>query len=103
MRLADKHTLDSAAIFSMAVEGFEAGRGMGLDEGDDIAFEESPTPRRLAPYAAAMGAVAYRDGIEAGSGRLLLLYDPGGQGNWSGGFRLVGRRGTASEEGVAAA
>ena len=89
MRLADKPVLDSAAIFNMAVEGFEAGRGMVLDERGDISFEDSPPPRRLAPYAAAMGAVAYRDGIEAGSGRLVLLYDPDGQEGWTGVFRLV--------------
>ena len=89
MRLADTPALDSATIFSMAVEGFEAGRGMVLDERDDISFEDSPAPRRLAPYAVAMGAVAYRDGIEAGSGRLVLLYDPDGQDGWTGVFRLV--------------
>jgi hypothetical protein len=89
MTLADTPALDSATIFSMAVEGFEAGRGLVLDERDDISFEDSPAPRRLAPYAAAMGAIAYRDGIEAGSGRLVLLYDPDGQEGWTGVFRLV--------------
>src|SRR5215469_17775528 len=69
--------LDSDAIFRIAVGDFEAGRDAVLQERDDISFEDSPAPRRLAPYAAAMGAVAYRDGIpddpadgvEAGSGR----------------------------------
>jgi hypothetical protein len=104
MRLADKPALDGAplksasrsgsaldagAIFTMAVEGFEAGRGRVLEERDDISFEDSPPPRRLAPYAAALGAVAYRDGEEAGTGRLVLLYDPDGQDGWTGVFRLV--------------
>src|SRR5215469_9555008 len=102
MRLADKPALDSAAIFTMAAEGFEAGRGMVLDERDDISFEDSPAPRRLAPYAAAMGAVAYRDGIEAGSGRLVLLYDPDGQEGWTGVFRLVAYVRTDIEEEMAA-
>jgi len=85
--------LDSDAIFRIAVEGFEAGRDAVLRERDDISFEESPAPRRLAPYAAALGAVAYRDGtdddVEAGSGRLVLLFDPDGQDGWTGHFRLV--------------
>src|SRR5258707_1238907 len=80
---------DRAAIFNRAVGGLGAGGGWVLEEGDDISFEDSPPPRRLAPYAAAMGAVAYRDGIEAGSGRLVLLYDPDGQEGWTGVFRLV--------------
>ena len=48
MRLADTPALDSAAIFHMAAEGFEAGRGIVLEERDDISFEDSPAPRRLA-------------------------------------------------------
>jgi hypothetical protein len=56
---------------------------------DDITFEDSPAPKRLAPYAAAMAATAYRDGLEAGTGRLVLLYDPAGQQGWTGVYRLV--------------
>ncbi|HEX4834452.1 MAG TPA: DUF3000 family protein [Trebonia sp.] len=102
MRLADKPALDAAAIFSMAVEGFEAGRGMVLEDRDDISFEEAPAPRRLAPYAAALGAIAYRDGDEAGSGRLVLLYDPDGQDGWTGVFRLVAYVRAEIEEEMAA-
>jgi len=50
--------LDSDAIFRIAVGDFEAGRDAVMQERGDICFEDSPAPRRLAPYAAAMGAVA---------------------------------------------
>jgi hypothetical protein len=92
--LADDTALDSDAIFRIAVAGFEAGREAVLDERDDITFEDSPAPRRLAPFATAIGAIAHRgdgqpgDG-EAGTGRLVLLYDPDGQEGWTGVFRLV--------------
>ena len=89
MRLADTPALDSAAIFRMAAEGFEAGRGIVLEERDDISFEDCPAPKRLAPFATALGAVAYRDGEDGGSGRLVLLYDPDGHEGWTGVFRLV--------------
>jgi hypothetical protein len=90
----DNTAPDSDAIFRIAVAGFEAGREAVLDERDDITFEDSPAPRRLAPYATAIGAVAHRDdrhpdGGEAGTGRLVLLYDPDGQEGWTGVFRLV--------------
>src|ERR1700744_3715536 len=102
MRLADTPALDSAAIFRMAAEGFEAGRGIVLEERDDISFEDSPAPRRLAPYATALGAVAYREGEDAGSGRLVLLYDPDGQEGWTGVFRLVAYVRAEVEEEMAA-
>jgi hypothetical protein len=92
--LADDTALDSDAIFRIAVAGFEAGREAVLDERDDITFEDSPAPRRLAPFATAIGAIAHHgdgqagDG-EAGTGRLVLLYDPDGQEGWTGVFRLV--------------
>jgi hypothetical protein len=91
---SDNATLDSDAIFRIAVAGFEAGQEAVLGERDDITFEDSPAPRRLAPYATAIGAVAHRDDghpgdTEAGTGRLVLLYDPDGQEGWTGVFRLV--------------
>jgi hypothetical protein len=77
------------AVFSAAIADFEAARDEVGELRDDIVFEDSPAPKRLAPYAAAMAATAYRDGIEAGTGRLVLLYDPAGQQGWTGEFRLV--------------
>jgi hypothetical protein len=73
----------------MAVAGFEAARDALTGLRDDVLFEDSPAPKRLAPYAAAMGAAAYRDRDEIATGRLVLLYDPDGQPGWTGVFRLV--------------
>ena len=98
-------TSDSApgdAVFRMAVAGFEAGRDAVLSERDDITFEDSPAPRRLAPYATAIGATAIRDGEEAGTGRLVLLYDPDGHEGWTGVFRLVAYVHAEIEEEIAA-
>ncbi|MBO0806133.1 MAG: DUF3000 family protein, partial [Nocardiopsaceae bacterium] len=80
------------AVFRLAAAGFYAARDALSGVRHGIAFEDSPAPRRLAPYAAAIGAVAYRDETpddEIASGRLVLLYDPDGQPGWTGVFRLV--------------
>lgn len=97
MRLAQKPASDGEfppggdtdTTFTSAVADFEAGRDAIAEVRDDIRFEESPAPKRLAPFAVALAAVAYRDGVEAGTGRLVLLYDPAGQQGWTGVFRLV--------------
>ena len=88
MRLADNPLTDDA-VFAAAAAEFAAGRDAIADLRDDIDFEDSPAPKRLAPYATALAATAYRDGAEAGTGRLLLLYDPAGQEGWTGMFRIV--------------
>jgi len=80
---------EADTVFAAAVADFEAGRDAVAEVRDDITFEESPAPKRLAPYAVALAAVASRDGAEAGTGRLVLLYDPDGQQGWTGAFRLV--------------
>jgi DUF3000 family protein len=80
---------DTDTTFTSAVADFEAGRDAVAEVRDDITFEESPAPKRLAPFAVALAAVACRDGVEAGTGRLVLLYDPAGQQGWTGVFRLV--------------
>jgi len=76
-------------VFLDAVAAFEAGQDAISEVRDDIAFEDCPAPKRLAPYAAAVAATVYRDGVEAGTGRLVLLYDPDGQQGWTGTFRFV--------------
>jgi Protein of unknown function (DUF3000) len=88
MRLADNPLTDDA-VFAAATAELAAGRDAIAGLRDDIAFEESPAPKRLAPYATALAAIAYRDGAEAGTGRLVLLYDPAGQEGWTGMFRIV--------------
>jgi Protein of unknown function (DUF3000) len=87
---------DAAAVgasaepaFAAAVAALEAGRDAVAQVRDDLCFEESPAPRRLAPHAAALEVTAYRDGGEAGTGRLILLYDPASQDGWTGTFRVV--------------
>ena len=95
MRLAqdEAETSEAApgteAVFRLAAAGFQAARDALAGLRDDVIFEDCPAPKRLAPFAAAMGAAAYRDGDEIGSGRLVLLYDPDGQPGWTGVFRLV--------------
>jgi hypothetical protein len=88
-------------VFRLAAAGFHAARETLAELRDDIVFEDSPAPRRIAPYAAALGATAYRgceasagqgsadEDEEIGTGRLVLLYDPDGQPGWTGVFRLV--------------
>ncbi|NKY14422.1 DUF3000 domain-containing protein [Streptomyces somaliensis] len=53
--------------------------------------ELAPTrpPRRLAPWAYALEAVAAEDGGDLADGRLVLLHDPAGHEAWRGTFRLV--------------
>ena len=47
-------------------------------------------PQRLAPYSYAISAdVTGADGIEAATGRLVLLHDPDGEEAWDGVLRLV--------------
>jgi hypothetical protein len=77
------------SVFSAAVAALEAGRDAVSEVRDDLEFEEWPAPQRLAPHAAAIGATAYRDGDEAGTARLMLLYDPAGREGWTGTFRVV--------------
>jgi hypothetical protein len=89
-------------IFRAAVAAFEAGRDAVAEVRDDITFEDHPAPRRLAPYATAMAATAYRDGAEAGTGRIMLLYDPAGQDGWTGPFRVVAQVDAEVEEEIAA-
>ncbi|MGC1757527.1 MAG: DUF3000 family protein, partial [Trebonia sp.] len=93
---------DSEVIFAAAVAAFEAGRDAVAEVRGDIMFEDHPAPRRLAPYAAAMAATAFRDGMEAGDGRIVLLYDPDGHEGWTGSFRVVAQVHADVEEEMAA-
>jgi len=79
----------SEGVFAAAVAALAAGQDAVTEVRDDLDFEEWPTPKRLAPHAVAIGATAYRDGIEAGTARLMVLHDPAGQDGWTGTFRVV--------------
>jgi len=81
--------IDTEAVFMAAVAAFAEARDAIAEVRDDIMFEDHPAPRSLAPFATAMAATAYRDGVEAGTGRIVLLYDPDGQDGWTGPFRVV--------------
>jgi hypothetical protein len=88
--------------FAAAVAALTAGREAVTAARDDLELEDWPAPKRLAPHAAAVAATAYRDGIEAGTGRLVLLYDPAGQEAWAGNFRIVAQVHADVEEEMAA-
>lgn len=63
----------------------------------EITVTELAAPRRLAPYAFALGASVRRSDApapaepeEVATGRLVLLYDPAGHPAWQGTMRMVG-------------
>jgi hypothetical protein len=84
----DSAAADDAA-FAAAVAAIEAARDTVTGVRDDLQIDDWPAPKRLAPYAIALEATAYRDGQEAGSAKLMLLHDPAGQDGWTGTFRVV--------------
>jgi hypothetical protein len=90
------------AVFAAAVAALEAGRDAVAEVRDDIEFEEWPAPKKLAPHAVALAATAYRDGTEAGTAKLMLLYDPAGHDGWTGTFRVVVQVSADVEEEMAA-
>lgn len=123
--LGDGTPAAADTVFRLAAAGFADARETLGRLRDDIVFEDIPAPRRLAPYAAAMGAVAYRDSAygdgpyaegasaegayadgddedEIASARLILLYDPDSQPGWPGVFRLVALVRSEVEEEMAA-
>ena len=75
--------------FDAAVAALEAGRDAVATARDDFELEAWPAPKRLAPLAVALAVTAFRDGEEAGEGKLMLLYDPVGRDGWTGTFRVV--------------
>jgi hypothetical protein len=89
-------------VFPAALAAFTAGAEAVAQVRDDLTFEDLPAPRRLAPHAVAIAATAYRDGVEAGTGRRVLLHDPAGADGWTGTFRLVAHVHADVEEEMAA-
>jgi hypothetical protein len=71
----------SPTAFGLAVETLQGARLR-----PEVIVEETPAPKRLAPFAFALTADVAGD---AASGRLVLLHDPVGQEAWHGDFRLV--------------
>lgn len=55
----------------------------------EVQLEETPAPRQLAPYAAAMTADVVVADDELATGRFVVLHDPDGDDAWDGTFRVV--------------
>ncbi|MGH3498083.1 MAG: DUF3000 domain-containing protein [Nocardioidaceae bacterium] len=55
----------------------------------EVACEEMSAPQRIAAYAAALSGDVTVDGHEIGTGRIVLLHEPGGNDSWQGTFRCV--------------
>jgi hypothetical protein len=80
----------NAAAFRSAVAEVEAGLGRVRELRPELAFEQEPAPRRLAPYAASVTVTAGGADGDVGWGRFVLLFDPAGQRGWGGPFRIIG-------------
>ena len=76
-------------VFRLAVTEMELGLAAQRDARPELAFEEEPAPRRLAPYAAAIAASVLEGDTEIGWGKFVLLYDPAGHAGWAGQFRII--------------
>ena len=55
----------------------------------EITLDEMPAPQKLAPFAYAIAADVNNGDYDIGSGRFVLLHQPGGQDAWDGEFRCV--------------
>jgi hypothetical protein len=81
------------AVFEAAVVSLRAGLQAQRPLRPQVAFEDVPAPRKLAPYSAAIAATVRAasgaDEDDIAWGRLVLLYDPEGQPGWAGQFRLI--------------
>jgi hypothetical protein len=99
--------MDAAATFRSAVSDLEAGMDQLRKARREIVLDNQRPPRKLAPYAAAIGAVVHEPvpghqaggsarpavpddaDTEIGWGSFVLLYDPAGQSGWAGPFRVI--------------
>jgi hypothetical protein len=79
--------VDAAAFpeeFRLAVAQLQAARLR-----PEVFCEEMPAPQRIAPFASALSADVTIDGVDVGTGRIVLLHDPAGNDAWEGTFRCV--------------
>jgi hypothetical protein len=95
--------MDAAATFRSAVSDLEAGMDQQRKARRELVLDNQRPPRKLAPYAAAIGAVVHEPvpggstrpvvpddaDTEIGWGSFVLLYDPAGQTGWAGPFRVI--------------
>lgn len=82
--------------FRQAVAQVQAGARARARLRPELTFEPEPAPRRLAPFAHALGATL-SDGrgradadADAASGKFVLLFDEAGQPGWDGKHRIIG-------------
>ena len=54
----------------------------------EITLDEMPAPQKLAPFSFAISAEVTNGDYEIGSGRFVLLHQPGGQDAWEGEFQI---------------
>lgn len=79
----------TAATFRSAIRDLEAGLERQRELRPELAFEQEPAPRKLAPYAASVAVTVEGADGDVGWGRFVLLYDPAGQRGWGGPFRII--------------
>lgn len=77
------------AFFRLVVADMEAGVARYGAARSELAFEDEPPPRRLAPSAAAVAASVLDGETEIGWGKFVLLFDPAGQAGWDSQFRVI--------------
>lgn len=91
---ANRSDNEPPADFAAAVESLRRARLR-----PEITVEQTPAPKRMAPFAFALTADV---ADEAATGRLVLLHDPDGHEAWHGEFRLVTYVRAALEPDIAA-
>jgi len=80
---------EAAAAFRAAVVRLRSDQEQVSAVRPELAFEDVPAPRTLAPFATAFAATARVGATEVASGRFVLLYDPAGQRGWEGPLRVI--------------
>ena len=77
--------------FRRALAGLEAGLAEQRALRPELTFEPEPAPRKLAPFATAVGVTVAgpQPGTQVAWGRFVLLYDPDGQHGWGGPARII--------------
>jgi hypothetical protein len=80
--------------FRQSVAELEAGLASQRQLRPELTFEQEPPPRRLAPFAYAVGATACAGpgelDAEVGWAKLVLLFDAASQPGWDGKYRIIG-------------
>jgi hypothetical protein len=79
--------------FRRSVAEVESGMARQRQLRPELAFEDEPPPRRLAPLAHAVAATVLAAGEgddEIGWGKFVLLFDAAGQPGWDGKHRIIG-------------